>query len=67
MIYEDIVEAQRKRDVKEAITIGTPQGSRKRQKSAAVGHQRSCVEELEHGKSEIKALGLEEYCSVLTL
>jgi hypothetical protein len=67
MTYEDIVEAQRKRDVKEAITTGTPQGSRKHQKSVAVGHQNSRVEELEHGKSEIKALGLEEYCSVLTL
>jgi hypothetical protein len=27
--------------------------------------KRSRTEELEHGKREIKALGLEEYCSVL--
>jgi hypothetical protein len=34
MTYDDIVEAQRKRDVKEALPISAKKGNRKRQKPA---------------------------------
>lgn len=65
MTYDDIVEAQRKRDVKAAITPGAKPGSRKQQNPKTDERKRSHVEELEHGRREIKALGLEKYCSVL--
>jgi hypothetical protein len=65
MTYDDIVEAQRKRDVKEAIAPGAKRGSRRLQNPKPDKRKRSPAEELEHGKREIKALGLEEYCSVL--
>lgn len=65
MTYDDIIEAQRKRDIKEAITTGVKQRNRKRQNPPTGERKRSRVEDLEHGRREIKALGLEEYCSVL--
>jgi hypothetical protein len=65
MTYDDIVEAQRKRDVKEALTTGPKIGSRKRQNPPTGERKRSCVEGLGHGRHGIKALGLEKYCSVL--
>jgi hypothetical protein len=40
---------------------------RKRQNAGIGGIERSSAEELEHGRREIRALGLEEYCSVLKL
>ena len=45
--------------------IGARKGSRKRQIPATGDRKRSRVEELEHGRREIEALGLEEYCFVL--
>jgi hypothetical protein len=65
MTYDDIVEAQRKRDVKEALPTGTKKGSRKRQKYGTGDQNGSREEELEHGRREVEVLGLEEYCSVL--
>ncbi len=65
MTYDGIIEAQRKRDVKEAITTGAKQRNRKRQNPPTGERKRSRAEDLEHGRREIKALGLEEYCSVL--
>ena len=65
MSYDDIVGAQRKRDTKEAITLGGKRGSRRLQNRRPNERKRSGAEELEHGKREIKALGLEEYYSVL--
>ena len=65
MTYDDIVEAQRKRDVKEVIAPGAKRGSRRLQNPKLDERKRSRAEELEHGRREIKALGLEEYCSVL--
>jgi hypothetical protein len=38
---------------------------RKRRNIATGGNKKARVDELEHGRREIKALGLEEYCSVL--
>jgi hypothetical protein len=66
MTYEDIMETQRKRDVKEAMTAAKKVG-RKRRNVGIGGSERSSAEELEHGRREIRALGLEEYCSVLQL
>jgi len=60
-----MVEAQRKRNIKEATTPGAKRGSRRLQNPKPDERKRSRVEELEYGKREIKALGLEEYCSVL--
>jgi hypothetical protein len=65
MTYDDIVEAQRKRDAKEAITGGAREGSLQRQRSPAGRRKRPRVDEMEHGRREIKALRLEEYCHVL--
>jgi hypothetical protein len=65
MTYDDIIEAQTKRDAKEATITGAKAVGRKRQNLPTGGSKRSRVEELEHGRREIKALGLEEYCSVL--
>jgi hypothetical protein len=67
MTYDDIVEAQRKRDVKAAITPGAKRGSRKQQNPKTDERKRSHAEELEHGRREIKALGLKKYCSVLAI
>jgi hypothetical protein len=64
MIYDDIVEAQLKRAVK-ALPTSAKKGDRRRQKPATGEQKRSRVEELEHNRREIKALGLEGYCSVL--
>jgi hypothetical protein len=65
MSYEDIVEAQRQRDLKEA-TAEVSRGRRsKRNPAAQVLRKRSHGQELEEAEQEIKALGMEEYCSVL--
>jgi DDE superfamily endonuclease len=64
MTYEDIMEAQKKRDIKEAATAAKTAG-RKRRTAGLGGRQWSRTEELEHGRREIRAFGLEEYCSVL--
>jgi len=63
--YNNIVEAQRKRNIKAAITPGAKRGSRKQQNPKTDERKRSYAEELEHSRREIKALGLEKYCSVL--
>jgi DDE superfamily endonuclease len=65
MSYEDIVHAERKRAAKQEVTPGAIRSSRRPQNSKPEGRKRSRADELELGKREIKALGLEEYCSVL--
>ncbi|KAL8695782.1 MAG: hypothetical protein Q9201_007958, partial [Fulgogasparrea decipioides] len=67
MTYDDILEVQRKRDMKEARTTGAKIAGRRRQTTATGRSRKSCVEELEYGRHEIKALGLKKYCSVLLL
>lgn len=67
MSYDDIIEAQRKRNVKEATTAGAKTRGCKRRNIATGGNKRALVDQLEDGRREIKALGLEEYCSVLQL
>jgi hypothetical protein len=64
MSYEDIQEAQRKRDEKDAT--GTGRRGRKRKNSApqsGVG-KKSREEEVAQAHSEIQACGLEAHCSV---
>jgi hypothetical protein len=64
MTYDDIVEAEQKRAAKVGAA-GAKQG-RGRPKSSKPGERkRVSADELEIGNREIKALGLEEYCSVL--
>ena len=68
MSYKDIVEAQAKRDTKEAAVVkGNP--SRKRKSSAPVLKEakRTRRSELKVAEEEIEAGGLENYCSVLQL
>jgi hypothetical protein len=68
MSYEDIIEAQKQRDMKEAITGAVPgrgRGRPKRKSPAQVLGKRSRSKELEGAEQEIRSLGLEEYCSVL--
>ncbi len=67
MIYDDIIEAYRKRDIKEAITAGAKIASRNGQDLTTSKSRKSRAEELEYGMREIKALGLEDYCSVLQI
>ena len=57
MTYDDIIGARRKRDAKEATWTGAKAVGRKRQNLPRDGNERSRVEELEHGRREIKALG----------
>jgi hypothetical protein len=57
--YDDIIEAQRKRDIKEATTAGATTPGRKRQNTTTGGNKRARVDEVEHGRHEIEALGLE--------
>ncbi len=66
MSYEDIVEAQKQRDIKETAARAV-QGRRRlnRKLSSQVLGKRSRGEELEQAKREIRTLGIEKYCSVL--
>jgi sRNA-binding protein len=68
MSYEDIVEAQAKRDAKEAAVVKGKPG-RKRKCSAPVAAQakRARKSEMEVAVNEIEALGLGNHCSVLRL
>jgi hypothetical protein len=52
MAYDDIIEAQRKRDAKEAIMPGTKRRNRKCQRSKTVERERSRAEESEAGWSD---------------
>ena len=65
--YEDIVEAQRQRDIKEASADTAPKRGRgrPRRKSPTQVLGKSRSQELEVAEHEIRSLGMEEYCSVL--
>jgi hypothetical protein len=66
--YEDIVEAQRQRDMKEAsadAARGRGRGRPKRKSPSQGLGKRSRSNELEVAEHEIRSLGMEEYCSVL--
>ena len=62
--YEDIVEAQRQRDLKEAnadAVRGRGRGRPKRKLPTQVLGKRSRSQELEVAEQEIRSLGMEEY------
>jgi hypothetical protein len=68
MSYEDIVEAQKQRDMKDASADSVPKRGRgrpRRKSTTQVLGKRSRSAELEAAEHETKLLGLEEYCSVL--
>ena len=68
MSYEDIVEAQRQRDIKDASTDSVPKRGRgrpRRKSTTQVLGKRSRSQDLEVAEQEIRLLGIEEYCSVL--
>jgi hypothetical protein len=60
MTYDDIVEAEQKRAAK-VSAAGAKRGGRRPKSSRHGEGNRSRADELEIGKGEIKALGLEEY------
>ena len=68
MSYEDIVEAQQKHDMKDAETVAV-RGRRISERSGSgpskIIGKRTRSHEREEAIDEIKALGMEEYCSVL--
>jgi hypothetical protein len=68
MSYEDILEAQARRDMKEATVVKGKRG-RKRKSSASVvaNTKKPRKSEVEVAKDEIEALGLGDYCSVLKI
>ncbi len=68
MSYEDIVEAQVKRDAKEAVVVKGKRG-RKRKASAPEQRQakRTRKSEIEVVEEQIEAEGMGNYCSVLQL
>jgi DDE superfamily endonuclease len=64
MTYDAIVEAEQKRAAKVGATSAKRGGQRPQSSKPGKG-ERSRADEVEFGNREIKALGLEEYCSVL--
>lgn len=68
MSYEDIVEAQIKRDAKEAAAVKAKRGpNRKSSAPVVVQAKMARKSEVEVAEDEIEALGLGNYCSVLQL
>ena len=65
MSYEDIVEAQRQRDIKEAAAEAVRRRRSNRKSSSQVLGKRSRSEELEQAEREIRTLGMAKYYSVL--
>jgi hypothetical protein len=66
MSYDDIVEAQIKRDAKGAGIEGrTRRAKRKNSASTSLAYKRSRAEELKEAEYEIEKSGLGSYCSVL--
>jgi len=66
--YEDIVEAQQKRDIKEveaAVARGRRTSNHNRKAPSQVLGKRSRSQEREEAIDEIRASGMEKYCSVL--
>ena len=64
MTYDDIVRAEQKRAAKVSVK-GAKRRGRPPKGSKSGEKKRSPAEDLEAGKREIEALGLEDYCSVM--
>ena len=68
MSYEDIVEAQGKRDAKEATVVKGKRGPKRKSSTPVLAEtKRTRKSEVEVVKDKIEALGLRNYCSVLQL
>jgi hypothetical protein len=65
MSYEDIVEAQKQRNIKETAAEAAWGRRSKRGPLTQVLRKRSCDQELEEAEHEIRGSGMAEYCSVL--
>lgn len=66
MSYEDIVEAQAKRDAKEAAAVKVKRGPKRKSATPVVAQaKRKRKSEAETAEDEIRALGLGGYCSIL--
>jgi hypothetical protein len=65
MSYEDIIEAQAKRDAKDATVVKGKRGWKRKSSVLVAPAKRARKSELEVAREEIKAGGLENYCSVL--
>jgi hypothetical protein len=65
MSYENIVEAQKQRDIKEAAAEVTRGRRLKQNPATQVLRKRSRGQELEEAEHEIRAMGMDGYCSVL--
>ena len=66
--YEDIVEAQQKRDIKDVETVvvrGRRISKRNRSAPLKIIGKRTRSHEREEAMDKIRALGIEEYCSML--
>jgi hypothetical protein len=64
MSYADIQEAQKKRDEKEAARTGQRGRKQKNSTPEPWRGKKSREEEIEQANSEIRALGMRDYCSV---
>ena len=65
MSYEDIVEAQAKRDAKEAVAVKGKRGRKRKCSVPRADAKKTRRSEVEVAEDEIEALGLGNYCSVL--
>ncbi|KAL6240355.1 hypothetical protein RBB50_012725 [Rhinocladiella similis] len=68
MGYDDVLEAHRKREAKEAAATNRTRRGHKRPPSiASIEEKRMRLTEIEKGKQEVEAWGLGDYCSILAL
>jgi hypothetical protein len=66
MSYDDIVEAQAKRDAKDAAVVKGKRGPKRKSSAPMLAEaKRTRKSEVEVAEDEIKAMGLENHCSVL--
>jgi hypothetical protein len=66
MSYDDLKEAQRKRDAREANPVRTRKTNKRSNPAPAPTRgKRSRIEEVQDGRREIEEMGLENYCSIL--
>lgn len=68
MSYDDIIEAQAKRDAKEAIVQKGKRGPKRKCSAPVLAEaKRTRKSEVEVAEDKIKVMGLGNYCSVLRL
>jgi len=65
MTYDDIIETQRKRDIKETIALDAKRRNRKAHDFELNERKKLSTQELEYNKRKIIALKLKKYCFIL--